>query len=406
MNGAPHIAADARDRAAGGGQARVLFYVQHLLGIGHLKRAATLCRGFEAAGLDVTLVSGGQTVPGLDLGGANFVQLAPVRARDGSFRNLVNDAGAIIDDAFRDARRRALLDTLEKVRPDIIITELFPFGRRQLGFEILPLLEAAHEMRPRPRVVSSVRDILVEPGKPERITEMLDRVERFYDLVLVHGDPSFVPFDETFPPARRIAHTIRYTGYVVEPSAGRDDGGGAGDGEVIVSAGGGASSEPLFRAAMAARRHTRLKDAPWRLLAEHALPDDIFRSLRADAPNGVIVERARTDFTTLLSRCALSISQGGYNTVMDLLAAGARGVIVPYAGGAETEQTLRADRLGARGVLQVVRESDLAPERLARSAEAALDRPPANAAGLDVNGAENSGQILAGLVRGRDRRSP
>ena len=225
--------------------------------------------------------------------------------------------------------------------------------------------------------------------------------------VLEAVEPSeVVAFHETFPPARRIADRIRYTGYVVEPSAGRDDGGGVGEGEVIVSAGGGALSEPLFRSAMAARRYTRLKDAPWRLLAGHALPEDVFRSLHADAPDGVIVERARPDFTALLSRCALSISQGGYNTVMDLLAAGARGVIVPYAGGAETEQTLRADRLGARGVLQVVRETDLAPERLARSAEAALDRPPANAAGLDVNGAENSAQILAGLVRGRGRPSP
>ena len=32
--------------------------------------------------------------------------------------------------------------------------------------------------------------------------------------------------------------------------------------------------------------------------------------------DGVIVERARTDFPSLLMNCALSISQGGYNTVM------------------------------------------------------------------------------------------
>ena len=38
---------------------RVLFYVQHLLGIGHLKRAATRARACAAAGLEVTVVSGG-----------------------------------------------------------------------------------------------------------------------------------------------------------------------------------------------------------------------------------------------------------------------------------------------------------------------------------------------------------
>lgn len=398
MNGAPGNMDHVIDHGAAGGRSRVLFYVQHLLGIGHLKRAATLCRAFEAAGLDVTLVSGGQVVPGLDAGAADFVQLSPLRSPDGSFRNLVNEDDEIIDDEFRDARRRTLLDTFEKVRPDIIMTELFPFGRRQLGFEILPLLEAAHKMQPRPCVVSSVRDILVEPGKPERITEMLDRVERFYDLVLVHGDPDFVAFHETFPPAHRIADRIRHTGYVVEPPAGKGDRDTPGRDEVIVSAGGGALSEPLFRAAIAARRLTRLKDAPWRLLAGHALPEKSFRSLKACAPDGVIVERARPDFIALLSNCALSISQGGYNTVMDVLAAGARGVIVPYAGGMETEQTLRAARLHARGVIQVIAEADLTPERLAQSVETALDRPPAHAAGLDLNGAEKSAQILARLV--------
>lgn len=398
MNGAPGNMDHVMERGAEGARSRVLFYVQHLLGIGHLKRAATLCRAIEAAGLDVTLVSGGQLVPGLDAGAADFVQLAPVRSPDGSFRNLVTDDDEIIDDDFRDARRRTLLDTFEKVRPDIIMTELFPFGRRQLGFEILPLLEAAHKMRPRPYIVSSVRDILVEPGRPERSAEMLDRVERFYDLVLVHGDPDFVAFDETFPPAHRIADRIRYTGYVVEPPAsggGRDRPGGD---EVIVSAGGGASSEPLFRAAIAARRLTRLKDARWRLLAGYALPEATFRSLESCAPDGVIVERARPDFTLLLSNCALSISRGGYNTVMDVLAAGVRGIIVPYAGGRETEQTLRAARLHARGVLQVVSEADLTPERLARSVETALDSPPAHAAGLDLSGAETSAQILARIV--------
>ena len=40
---------------------RVFFYVQHLLGIGHLRRAATLARAMAAGGFDVLLVSGGST---------------------------------------------------------------------------------------------------------------------------------------------------------------------------------------------------------------------------------------------------------------------------------------------------------------------------------------------------------
>ena len=379
---------------------KVLFYVQHLLGIGHLKRSATLARAAAGAGLDVSLVSGGEVVPGLVLGGAKLYQLDPVRAADKYFKVLVDADGREIDDAFRAARRERLLRLSDDIKPDIIVTELFPFGRRQLRFEILPMLDAALDAARPPAIVCSVRDILVEPPKPERVVEMLERIERYYDVVLVHGDPTLIPFDETFAPAHRISDKLRYTGYVVDEQAGKR-GDGQGDGEVIVSAGGGAVSEELFRAAIAARPRTRLADARWRLLVGHALPETEFAALSVAAPDGVVVERARSDFTTLLSNAALSISQGGYNTVMELLAAGARGVIVPYAGGLETEQTLRARLLERQSGLQVVEEGELNAQALVRAVEAALDAQPSAAHGLDTNGANVTAGILRDLAAGR-----
>ena len=378
---------------------RVLFYVQHLLGIGHLKRAATVARAMEDAGIAVTLASGGPAVPGLDIGGARLVQLEAVRAGDRSFKVLIDDEDRPIDDAFKDRRRDVLLSLLEETAPDIVMTELFPFGRRQLRFELLPLLDAAKARRPAPAIVCSVRDILVEPAKPERVEEMLERVRAYYDLVLVHGDPTLVPFDQTFPLADRITDRLRYTGYVVD--RGQRSSGSAGTGEVIVSAGGGAVSEDLFRAAMAARRATRLKDATWRLLAGHALPDAVLDGLRKEAPDGVVMERARPDFLTLIANCTVSISQGGYNTTMELMAAGARGVVVPYAGGLETEQTLRATVIGERAGLQVVHESALSADAIAEAVERAMDRPPATSDGLDITGAETSTRILTEIVRAR-----
>jgi predicted glycosyltransferase len=78
---------------------KVLFWVQHLLGIGHLKRTSTLARALAAGGFDVTVVSGGFPVPGLRLGGAKLVQLPPVRAVDVYFKMLHTE------DAHRTASR-------------------------------------------------------------------------------------------------------------------------------------------------------------------------------------------------------------------------------------------------------------------------------------------------------------
>ena len=91
---------------------RVFFYVQHLLGIGHLRRAAALSRVLAASGFDVLLVSGGAPVAGLDLGGARLYQLPPLKAADQSLRELARLDGAPFDDAFRARRTRMLIDLL------------------------------------------------------------------------------------------------------------------------------------------------------------------------------------------------------------------------------------------------------------------------------------------------------
>ena len=44
---------------------RVLFHVQHLLGIGHLRRAAALAKACAGHGLEVTVASGGGAIDDL-----------------------------------------------------------------------------------------------------------------------------------------------------------------------------------------------------------------------------------------------------------------------------------------------------------------------------------------------------
>lgn len=376
---------------------RILFWVQHLLGIGHLSRTATLARAMTAAGMDVTVASGGEPSPVIDVGGATLKQLPSARAVDLYFKVLHDADDRQIDDAWR-ARRLAATEALyAEVRPDVLITELFPFGRRQFRFELEPLL--ARAKADGVVVAASVRDILVAPPKPERLAEMVARVRSWYDAVLVHGDPGLVPFERTFPHLAELPDILRYTGYVVDERVGPESDDGRD--EILVSAGGGAVSEPLLRAAMAARPLTQAAGASWRFLVGHSLPRSVFDDLAAEAGETVIVERARRDFPTLLKRCRLSVSQGGYNTVLDTLAAGARAVIAPYAGGLETEQTLRAEALQARGALEVVPEDRLEPDILAAAIDRALEGPPSSAAGVQIDGARRTAEIVRALAEGR-----
>jgi predicted glycosyltransferase len=377
----------------------VLFYVQHLLGIGHLRRALYLVNALAEQGIRVTLVSGGEPLP--ELAGAaaeRIVQLAPIRARDASFRDLVDNDNRPIDDALRAKRRLALLDAFAAAQPDAVIIEAFPFGRRAFRFELDPLIEAARARRPRALVLCSLRDIVVAPEKAERRHEIVARVRAAFDAVLVHGDPALISLEASFPQASEIASRVFYTGYVGAPADSPGADGGSGDGEVLVSAGGGAMGGALLTAALEARRLGCLANVDWRLLAGPNLPAAEFAALAGALPQGVTIERYRRDFPQLLRRCRVSVSQAGYNTVLDILAAGTAAVLVPFAEMRETEQALRAERLAARGVVEVVAQSELSPRRLAAAiGRAARQRPGALA--IDTAGARRTALLVAGMIR-------
>lgn len=371
------------------GRAHVMCHVQHLMGSGHQWRTAAVSRAMCAHDFDVTYVSGGYVLPGLNTGCARFVQLPPARAADMRYRVLVDEYGEPVDDAWRAQRRALLLDTFERCRPDVLLIETFPFGRRLLRFELLPLLEAACARHPRPRIVCSVRDVLENHQRPGRDEEIVDLIDRYFDLVLVHSDPGLVPFEVTFPLTRRIAPKLRYTGYVMAhahpvaaSTAGRD--------EVVVSAGGAAFGEHVLAAAIEARALSALNDKTWRILVGHNLSGARFDKLRARAVEGVVIERNRKDFMALLRNCAVSVSQGGYNTTLEVLDAGAHAVIVPYADEREKEQAVRARLLREHGLVEVVENQDLTPLSLARAVDSAYRRQPngrrriINTAGADT----------------------
>ncbi len=82
------------------------------------------------------------------------------------------------------------------------------------------------------------------------------------------------------------------------------------------------------------------------------------------------MEPNRPDFRALLGHAALSVSQAGYNTALDVLAAGVRAIFVPFAAHDETEQTDRARALAARGLATVIAEHELTAERLAATVAA------------------------------------
>jgi predicted glycosyltransferase len=361
---------------------RAMIYVQHLLGIGHLMRARRLAEAMTDDGFVVHLVSGGMPIGGRLPNGVQTVQLPPIRVSDASFTPLRDGEFVPIDDAYRLRRRDLLLEAYERARPDVLLFETFPFGRRSLRFELFPLLERVEATRPRPLVVASIREILQLQQKREREREMLGWAARWFDAILVHGDPRFARFEETFSFTDELTPPVHYTGFVLdrEPETASDPAfpkvasGPVARDEVVVSAGGGGVGVELLATALAAQPLSRLAHLTWRVLAgPNIRADGMERLARACGPNA-IVERSRVDFAALLRRARVSISQGGYNTTMDVMTSGAAPVVVPFTGNGETEQRARGERLAKFGLAVVVDDRTLTPGSLAAAVDEAATR--------------------------------
>jgi predicted glycosyltransferase len=159
---------------------------------------------------------------------------------------------------------------------------------------------------------------------------------------------------------------------------------------VLVSAGGGQSGDTLvyLRAAVRSRPLCPASisgDTPWYVFVGWCVEETLFQQCvdELNNPPSVVVRRASKDFIGLLARCKMSISQGGYNTTMEVVSSGRPAVIVPVCYGNDVEQAVRAHKMAQISRLRVACVDydevghewtvlPVSPERIAAAARATL----------------------------------
>ena len=377
----------------------LLFYCQHSLGLGHLARALMLTEALQVS-FDVVLLNGGRLPPGIRVPpGVEVVDL-PSMGQDMAFNRLVSHEPTMSVAEAQARRQRLVMETFDRVRPQVLFIELYPFGRKAFEFELLPLLEAvAARGAARPKVLCSLRDILVN-GRVAQVQHdewVSRRANAFFDGILVHSDPTFARLEESFRPETPLQVPVYYTGFVAPPAPTsplhRHQ-------RLLVSSGGGIVGEPLVRAAVnvhaALQADTGLTTT---VVAGPFLPQPVWAWLQAEAERSPALTAIRhvPDLAHEIRCSALSLSQGGYNTTMDLLRAGTPAVVVPYSEGNENEQGRRARRLAELGVLRVVPPAELRPDRLLAELLGALASRP-QVVPLNLEGAGATARILGELL--------
>ncbi|MBL4768961.1 MAG: glycosyltransferase [Rhodobacteraceae bacterium] len=378
---------------------KTMIVVTHLLGTGHLSRALTLARAFVAKGHDMLVASGGMPAPQLDHSDIQILQLPPLQSDGTNFTRLLDDTGLPADESYLSNRSEILNRAFAAFRPEILITELYPFGRRILSTEFLSLLDTAKALLTPPTVLSSIRDILAPPSKPSKATRADEIIARYYDAVLVHSDPQTTQLDQSWPVSGKLAPFLHYTGYVAPPNASTHPD-NTGTGEILVSAGGGSVGDALFETAVQAARLD--PNQQWRLLVGGSnAKDRVAKYSQLARGTRTIIEPARSDFRQMLHGAAASVSMCGYNTALDLLQAGTPAVMIPFDAGNEVEQTLRATSLASMPGLSVLSSVDLTPEMLNLHLQQVINDGPRVDGGLNFDGAAQTVRLACDMAEAR-----
>ena len=390
---------------------KIVVYCQHVLGVGHLFRTIEICKAM--AGHEVILAIGGPLIETKLPDHVSIIQL-PNLQMDPEFKGLFGSDKTASLDQIKKKRKQRLLTLIKKERPHIFLLELYPFGRKAFRFELDPVIE---EIRSRPSlrcgVISSVRDILVEKEDQRRHEEgALERLNHYFDAVVIHSDPKVITLDETFFRFAKINIPVVYTGYIAPkpPDGTRSSirnqlGIKEGETLIVASAGGGNVGKPLLEAVIRAFRLLKTEtEAHLRVYTGPFISGNDFATLMRmkNMARRVHIEKFTTDFLSFLAAADLSISMGGYNTTMNILSSGVPALVWPFA--QNSEQRLRARRLADLGALKLINDQDLIAGNLARL----MGKTPANAGlkkiEIDLNGAANTVRWLENWLKRKSKR--
>ena len=369
---------------------KILFYCQHLLGIGHVTRSLAICKEL-AEEFETHFIQGGPSVNrSIEHDNFRHFYLHPLLIGLKSRKLYDPQRKHSLEQVWE--KRKIEIDKILTSKYDFLIVELFPFGRNNFHDEIVSLIQKIKSKNPTIKVLCSIRDILIDRKDPEKRDEAYAEViNAYFDYVLVHSDPQYIKFDESFSAVDLIKDKIVYTGYVTEGKCFTNQYTGNG---VLVSMGGGAISREIVEVFLPVAQ--LLTEYDFHFITGPYTSEDIkSRLVSMSTTHANIVLKPFTDhFESVLSQAALSVSLGGYNTVMNILNTRTRAIILPYKD--TVEQGMRVGVLQKSGFLRVLESEEHDPE-VCRSIVIEMMESDYTKSQIDLSGSEGTRKFIKRL---------
>ncbi|MEH2203876.1 MAG: glycosyltransferase family protein [Nostoc sp.] len=351
---------------------RIALYSHDTMGLGHKRRNLLIAQtlGCSDLEIDVLMISGIQDASNITtLAGVDCLTLPALHKNiDGQYqaRRLDLSLQEIIT-----LRSQVILTTIKTFKPDILIVDNVPRGAVR---ELEPALDYLRTQG-KTHCILGLRDVLDDPTSVHRDWKRIaneEAIQTYYDAVWVYGDPAIYDLAQEYRFNAKTLAKLRYTGYLDQrhrlkfvdmdsvqalkslnlPS----------ERFVLCLVGGGQDGARLAETFACAELPAGMSGI---ILTGPFMPREVQQRLQKYAAkrSNLQVLKYLAEPTLLLNQAERVIAMGGYNTTCELLSFQKRSLIVPRIK-PRREQLIRAERLQALGLVDMLHPHHLKPQAL------------------------------------------
>ena len=395
----------------------IMLYSHDSYGLGHIRRSLEIAKHLSESipSASLVMLTGSMQAHAYQLPERMEYIKLPALTKDAQGQYCSRLLPHTIDITLK-LRQKIILESIRNLKPDILLVDKAPAGIRG---ELLPALQFLKTKSPSTRIILGMRDIEDHPDHVHAEwakSSTLSLLKNMYHAIFLYGSLSIYNPVTEYGLSPNIEKKLIPCGYVgrSQPVLSREHIRQQftlqTDRLVLVTPGGGDDGYPLLKTYVTMLRKHFASSRPTfdTLLVTGPLMDPRKR-LRLQQAAKAELALTVTDFTPrlyeYLTAAALVVSMGGYNTIVEILAANQRGIIVPRVY-PRLEQCIRAERLAAKGLLEMIHPTKLTPNNLFQTITRSLQgpRPPRpQDIGVRLDGAANVSRAMRQLYVDRQR---